>query len=94
MKALVIRGRLKGKEVKISQWCNDWFTLDTGEWQIDRIPMSPSSLAFTVGDSLTLQKSKKQSGILFQLFSIQPVTFGVPPHLKDVYVFTFVRRTR
>ena len=46
IKAIIRKGKFKGKEVEISQWCNDWFMVRTGNIEIDRKPFSPSALAF------------------------------------------------
>ena len=36
--------------VEISQYCNDWFMVNAGDAEIDRKPLSPSSLAFSFQD--------------------------------------------
>ena len=88
MKAKVRRGNLKGTVVEISQWCNDWFTLNTGVPSVDRKPVSPSSLAFTHDGIVEIQKSN--SGILFQRFELA----NAGKKMVDVfpYVFTFKKR--
>lgn len=94
MKALITRGKNKGREVEISQWCNDWFSINTGDPMIDRLPFSPSSLAFTREDMETI-RTHKNNGILFNLFGIRERSFKIvgdenPDYEK--YVLTFVRR--
>jgi len=63
MNVLVLRGRNKGKVFSVSQWCNDWFTLDSGDWEVDRKPMSPTSLAFT-RDGMDEVCSHKNNGMM------------------------------
>ena len=67
MKAVIRKGKLRGREVEISQWCNDWFTLDTGDPMIDRKPMSPSALAFTPDGILEIF-AHKNNGMLLHWF--------------------------
>lgn len=46
MKAIISRGKNKGKLVTIDQCGNDWFTISTGDHSIDHKPLSPTSLVF------------------------------------------------
>ena len=84
MKALVVKGKHKGKEIEISQWCNDWFTSNTGDWEIDRKPFSPTMLAFTMDDLEVIQNHNP--GIMFRLFAVKIKNFG------GKYMWTFRRR--
>jgi len=62
MRALVLRGKRKGKVVEISQWCNDWFTvMDSADIY------SPTSLAFSKEDMKTI-KEHKNNGMLFRWY--------------------------
>lgn len=65
MKAIVRKGREKGRLVMVVQWCNDWFMIDidTGITKI----VSPSSLLFTHEDYLTITKHKN-NGMLFSWY--------------------------
>lgn len=85
MKALVLTGRLKGKEIKIGQWCNDWFLADTGNAEIDRKPFSPKTLAFKIDDIHTIQKHKN-NGTLFEEYEITQVM------QRDEYEYSFRRK--
>ena len=83
MKALVRRGRHRGSEVTISQWCNDWFTIDE-----DPQVYSPTSLVFTSDDMFTII-NHHNNGIMFSLFEACMVDNPV-----GEYVMTFKRRKR
>ena len=61
MKAVIRKGKNKGQEVEISQWCNDWFSTTDG-----RI-LSPTNLAFTPEDIQEIAKDKG-SGMMFGWF--------------------------
>ncbi len=85
MKAVITRGKNKGLEVKISQWCNDWFTVNTGTI-LDCRPLSPSSLAFTEEGAEEISNNDN-NGTLFEEFKIVPISgFGK-------YIFSFRRLT-
>ncbi len=95
MKALILKGKYTGKEVEVSQWCNDWFTLDpeknedlteNQKLEIMRKPFSPSSLAFTYHDFLTIRQHTN-NGMLFVWFE-QKECFGV----FGSYEMTFKKR--
>ncbi len=83
MKALILRGKHKGEEVKISQWCNDWFTIDTGT-MMDLKPFSPASLAFKMDDLEVIQKHNP--GMMFAWYRIIIKDFG------KGYMFTFKKK--
>jgi len=85
MKAKIIKGKHKGKIVKIDQYANDWFTINTGDPMIDRLPLSPTFLAFTHQGIAEIQQDK-HTGILFNWFDVKP-TFGHEP-----FLYTFKRR--
>lgn len=81
MKALVIRGKDIGKEVEISQWCNDWFSIMNS----NKI-FSPTSLAFTFQDFQFI-KNHNNNGVLFKEFE--------PRELKGkfgAFEMTFAKR--
>lgn len=75
MKALILRGKFKGKTAEVSQWCNDWFMLDprgshfseAQEIEVATKPFSPSSLAFTYTDYREIY-THKNNGMLFSWF--------------------------
>ena len=85
LKAMVVRGHLRTKVVKVSQFCNDWFMLDTGNPKLDCKPVSPSSLAFTpLGMSIII---KNNPGIMFKLYKMD-----VAPLWCKEYSLTFIKR--
>lgn len=45
MKTLIIKGKHAGETAEVSQWCNDWFTLDSQKYGGE--VFSPTQLAFT-----------------------------------------------
>lgn len=59
--AKILRGKLKGKEVKINQWCNDWISVD-----VDGIPkiITPSSLQYTPKEMMDILQSNKTGTLL------------------------------
>lgn len=62
IQALILRGKNKGKVVKVSQWCNDWFTImDSGDIY------SPTSLAFVRKDMKRI-KEHNNNGMLFRWY--------------------------
>ncbi len=79
MKALVLRGKRKGKIVEINQFCNDWFSDVGGNIY------SPLSLAFTPEDMDIIIKSN--CGMMLAWFQItEASTMG------NRYIFTFKRK--
>lgn len=77
MKAIIIKGKNKGKLVEISQWANDWFSLEDG-----RI-LSPTMLGFTAKDFRIIREGKN-NGIIFALYAV----VSTKPEF-GVYAFTF-----
>lgn len=67
MKALILRGKYNGRVAEVSQWCNDWFTLDSEDDDITRKVWSPTSLAFTKEDFYQIV-NHKNNGMLFSWF--------------------------
>jgi len=63
--ATLLRGKNKGKEVEISQWCNDWVTImdDMRGCKV----VSPSALQYTLNEFKEIM-SHKNNGILLGLF--------------------------
>ena len=85
MKALILRGKYTGKEIEISQWCNNWFTLDPQKNEdlteaqkrdIIRSPFNPTSLAFK-HDTFQVIREHKNNGKLFVDFE--------PREMKGVF---------
>lgn len=83
MKAVVKRGKDKGSVVTISQWCNDWFTIQ----ESPRI-FSPAGLCFNLRGIKEIL-AYKNNGILFDLFKVVPC--NCCPIIED-YFFTFKKR--
>lgn len=63
--AILIRGKEKGKEVKIRQWCNDWFMIEGAEKNI----VSPVSLQLDANEMMRVI-NHKNNGMMFGLFSL------------------------
>jgi hypothetical protein len=63
--AILIRGKEKGKEVKLLQWCNDWFMIEGAEKRI----VSPVSLQLDANEMMRVT-SHKNNGMMFGLFSL------------------------
>lgn len=82
MKALVLRGKQKGKEFEVSQWCNNWFTLNSDLIEVATKPFNPSSLAFTA-EGIETVKNHHNNGVLFEEYEV------VPSKAKKPYGFTF-----
>ncbi len=61
--ALILRGKDKGKEVILHQWCNDWFTIE-GSNKV----YSPSSLRLNADEIDAVLKS--ETGIMFGLYKL------------------------
>jgi hypothetical protein len=91
MKALILRGKHKGEEVEIGQWANDWFTLSTGNVEIDRKPMSPTSLAFTY-ESIRKIRKAKGIGMFNALYVAGMVGRPTSSPSGNLYIWTFRRR--
>lgn len=60
--ATILRGKDKGKTVKISQWCNDWVTLDP-----DNKVVSPTSLQYTIEELQEIVEDKS-NGFMLTLY--------------------------
>lgn len=63
MKAIITKGKQKGKIVEVYQWCNDWFSIENGKI------VSPSMLAFTTRDINEIE-GHDNNGIMFSLYEI------------------------
>ena len=63
--ATLLRGKLKGQEVELCQWCNDWFSVSMpdGKPKILR----PDQLQFTKEEMLEI-KSSKGIGTMFMQY--------------------------
>lgn len=87
MKALLIKGKFKGQQVEVSQWCNDWFSvdIDIGNLVIRRKIVSPTSLAFSYYDIEKI-RNHDNNGMLFEMFYVAP--YGEPNQL----LFTFRKK--
>ncbi len=78
MKAIVLRGKNKGKVVEISQWCNDWFSVED-----DVSIYSPGELAFTEQGMDEILKHKN-NGTLFAEFEV-----CIAPSWTANYIYKF-----
>src|SRR5258708_8239990 len=52
--ALIIKGKNKGKFVKLHQWCNDWFSV---ELEGKPIIVSPTMLQFSIQETYDITHS-------------------------------------
>lgn len=90
LNALILRGKHKGRVVPISQWCNDWFTLDSQEVDIARKAWSPASLSFSY-ETMNVIKDHKNNGMLLGWYKIVEAkkwtTIG-----GELFCLTFMRR--
>lgn len=62
--ATIIKGKLKGQQVKIHQWCNDWFVLENGK------VFSPTSLQLTPEERDKVL-SHNNNGFLLKRYALQ-----------------------
>jgi hypothetical protein len=64
--ATIRRGKLKGKEATIRQFCNDWFSVD-----VEGVPkiVTPTSLILTVSE-VGLVRESLNVGMLWTLFTL------------------------
>ena len=69
--ALIIKGKNKGKEVKLHQWCNDWFSV---ELEDRALIVSPTMLELTPLEMLKVVRDEGK-GIMFQLFLPEGLRF-------------------
>lgn len=62
--AIIRKGKRKGLEVKISQFCNDWFSLEDGSI------VTPTMLTFSPKEIEMIEKHRKEedTGIMFDLY--------------------------
>lgn len=88
MRALILKGKYKNTICEVSQWCNDWFMLNSETVDIARKPFSPSSLGFTVEDYQEIKKHKN-NGTLFSEFEAITKTYKEMPM---PFMITFKRR--
>lgn len=57
-----------GRQAKIMQWCNDWFSVEIGG--VPKI-VSPTSLKLTELEMKAVMSTQETSGILFELFQLR-----------------------
>jgi hypothetical protein len=60
--AELLKGKRKGGQVKLHQWCNDWFMLE------DATIVSPTSLKFTDGEIELIKKT--DNGMMFAIYEL------------------------
>jgi hypothetical protein len=80
MKALVTKGKYKGQTFEVSQWCNDWVSLENGQ------VVSPTQLAFKAKDFRVIREHKN-NGLLFGWFEVK-----LSPSWCESYIYTFKKR--
>lgn len=83
MNAYITKGKFAGKICEVSQWCNNWFTLNSENPEIACKPFSPSSLAFTPTDIEKIIRHKN-NGTLFMEYEIKETK----PVMRE-FIFTF-----
>lgn len=81
MKAILLKGKKRGKVVRVMQWCNDWFHVE----DIKGI-YSPNSLGFSASDK-DLITSHKNNGMLFALYE-----WTITKPLNPEFPYTFKKR--
>ena len=62
--AIILRGKLKGKNYKLHQWCNDWFMIETGKI------VSPLALQL-VPEEIQMVHNHKNNGKMFDWFILK-----------------------
>ena len=67
--ATILKGKRKGQVVKLSQWCNDWFST------MDGAILSPTNLELTDQEFQSLFKT--DTGIMLGLFDYFTTDTGV-----------------
>lgn len=82
MKAVIRRGKQKGQVVTVSQWCNDWFSIEESA----KI-FSPNGLAFDLG-GIGQIKDHKNNGVLFERYDM--TILGDP--ILEPYHYSFKRK--
>lgn len=81
MKAVIRRGKQKGQVVTVSQWCNDWFSIEESA----KI-FSPTALAFDIIGMGQIYVHKN-NGVLLQRYEM---IFCQP--ILEIYHYSFKRR--
>lgn len=88
LQAIILRGKHKGEVFEVSQWCNDWFMLESDIPEVARKVFSPTVLGFNE-ETFQYIKNHENNGMLFEWFA------AVSIHtLKGVgdFVYTFKRK--
>lgn len=102
MRAVITKGKYKGLVCEVSQWCNDWFTLDPrdnpeisglNKIAIMHKPFSPSSLGFTYQGIQEIQEHKN-NGMLFAWYTIDVMKKPWSGKTGVQYSWTFKKRKR
>lgn len=67
--AEILKGKRKGEEVKLHQWCNNWFMLEDGTI------VSPTSIRLSAKEILKVveYEKEKRNGIMFNLFTLDTI---------------------
>lgn len=74
--ARILRGKDKGKEVKLHQWCNDWFTTEDGKIY------SPGAIQLSAKEVDIFLKS--DSGIMLNLYVLE-IPDGIFKKIRKPY---------
>ena len=61
--ATILRGKRRGEEAKIIQWCNDWIMIEPATI------VSPTSLRLDAKEVMDV-RNHKNNGIMFNLFEL------------------------
>lgn len=64
----IIKGKNKGKEVGIHQYCNDWFSADDGEIY------GVLSVQLDLGEMTDLLNHRDSTGTMFQEFHLEMIS--------------------
>lgn len=75
---------------RVTQWCNDWFSLEHENKYISKKIYWPSDLYFRPKDMKKII-NHKNNGLLFSLFRAEKVIVGAPSVKGERYCFTFKR---
>lgn len=68
--AIITRGKHKGKEVKLHQFCNDWMMVEHYEIPNQETIFKPTALYFSDEEKSEIQQAERrgQTGFMFQKF--------------------------
>lgn len=72
--AIILKGKHKGKDVRIRQFCNDWFHIEHEEISHQESIKNPASLGFTKDERnrIELAYYSGKTGTLFSFYKWHP----------------------